>query len=146
MARQATAPVRRPTVAASGALARPVPVAVGSMGPWQRQRPRALREVETLSGLRTDGAPAPIGAMVAVVALLVVLARPARGAAWFALAGLGVSAVTGTANRLFLATAKLAIEAQSQSATFDIAWGLLLVTAAGASGTLSAALVVRQTD
>ena len=137
-------PPRRPWLLAGGALLCALLVAVGSFGPWRRTERRS--ETETLFGVQTDGLLALVAAAVATVALLVVLARPGPGIArWVALSALGLCALIGAADWFVQATEELGYEGTNRG-SFETGWGLVLVTAAGAAGTVCAFFLVRRLD
>lgn len=137
----------RPMLPIAAALLCAGLVAAGSLGPWLQRRRGLGRPVETLDGFRLDGELSLMGAVVAAVALVVVLARPGVGiAAWVALGGLAGAAGVGVADWLVLDTAGPGYVGQTRGASYEVAWGLILVTAAGLVGTACAALVLRRLD
>jgi hypothetical protein len=69
----------RPWLPAIGVLGCAAAVLVGSFGPWVITREDGV--LETVHGVETDGVLSLVGAVVAIVALFVVVARPGVEAA-----------------------------------------------------------------
>lgn len=138
---------RRPLLPLAVSFVCALLVAAGAIGPWAYRRRGLNRPLETLDGFLLDGPLALVGALVAVVALLLVGVRPALGgAAWAAVAGLAFAAVVGAANWLTLDTAAPGYLGQTRGASQTIGWGLIVVVAAGALGVAAAVVVARRLD
>lgn len=131
----------------AGALVCAVLVVVGSLGPTLPRRRGLGRPFETLDGLRVDGEVSLLGAVVAAVTLLVVLARPGAGiAGWIALGGSVCAAAVGVPDWFVLDTAAQGFVGQTRDASDEVSWGPVLVTAAGQVGIVFAILVLQRLE
>ena len=137
------APPRAPRRLAIAAILCATLVILGSWGPWLRIDAR-LAPVDTLRGLETNGTLTLYAAVVAIVALSVVLVRPALGlAAWVALGALGLCALVGAGNWLDMSTLRDGYQALYPGAEARLGWGVVTVALAGAAGSLFAVQIVR---